>query len=870
MASQVVLKATATFPVQQSLDDVSALAGRDGKSASFQAILAAFIPTFITAVIYIIIFVQIRTKYSKIYTPRTYIGVVPEKHRTPLLPKGTRKWLNTFRQLNDKFVLRHQSLDGYLYLRFLRTIIFICFVGCCITWPILFPVNATGGGSASQLDRISFSNINGNLRLYAHAVVAWVFLGFVLVTVARERVFLSHLRQASLLAPSNAGRLSSRTVLFLRPPRVALDESKMNEVFGEDAVKQWTACRLSKLQSLVDERNTNASNLEVAEVKLIKNLNKRRLKSLHKTGSADGFDSSDLAADSKFRPTQRVPMLIGKKVDTINYSREMIAMRAEKIEKTRNSEYIKQTPIGSAVFVEFSNQAAAIRAYHQLNFGLPMKQLSPRYIGVLPKDIIWENVKKSPAARISEKFTANLFIVATIIFWTIPVSFIGTISNITYLADRVSWLHWIYDLPDPILGILTGLLPPLLLSNFVSYVPKFMRYIAKTFEPTTPAAEKQVQAWYFAFQVIQVFLITTVSSGAATIATKIAQNPGDVPALLARNLPKSSNFYLTYFILQGTSSAASNVLNYSDLLEYLGMGYLFDVTPRQKYQRYTQMKGISWGTVYPKFVNMAIIAIAYSCIAPLVLGFATLGLGFYYLSYRHNLLFVVQTKIDTRGEAYSRALQQLLTGVYLSELCLLGLFSIRKAPGPAALMGVLLVSTALYDIAINRFLRPLERFLPPRLRPEDEEAPLIDEGEAATDTNDDAGDSARSRIQHLGQAVNLPPFILNPLARFLEPAHFENRKELKKWFEHPDADDPPEYTDDELRTAYQDPLLTSKTPKVWLPRDDMGVSEKLKKENEEVDIATSDEGAWIDEKGSVAWEWENLERCSAWKKPVRY
>jgi len=79
-----------------------------------------------------------------------------------------------------------------------------------------------------------------------------------------------------------------------------------------------------------------------------------------------------------------------------------------------------------------------------------------------------------------------------------------------------------------------------------------------------------------------------------------AKNPGTVPELLARQLPKSSNYYLTYFIIQGTTTATDNLLNWSDLLQYLVLGWLFDKTPRQKYRRYTSLKGISWGKVFPK------------------------------------------------------------------------------------------------------------------------------------------------------------------------------------------------------------------------------------------------------------------------------
>jgi hypothetical protein len=53
-------------------------------------------------------------------------------------------WIANFRGLNDDHVLMHSSLDNYLFLRLFKILFTICFVGAIITWPILFPVNATG------------------------------------------------------------------------------------------------------------------------------------------------------------------------------------------------------------------------------------------------------------------------------------------------------------------------------------------------------------------------------------------------------------------------------------------------------------------------------------------------------------------------------------------------------------------------------------------------------------------------------------------------------------------------------------------------------------------------------------------------------
>jgi len=109
------------------------------------------------------------------------------------------------------------------------------------------------------------------------------------------------------------------------------------------------------------------------------------------------------------------------------------------------------------------------------------------------------------------------------------------------------------------------------------------------------------------FQVLQVFLVTTLSSGAAAVASQLVTDPSSVPQLLAQRLPSASNTYLTYFVVQALSNAPSNVLNYSDVLSFWLYDNYLDKTPRQKYNNYTSLKGAPWGKWYPKYGNFVII-----------------------------------------------------------------------------------------------------------------------------------------------------------------------------------------------------------------------------------------------------------------------
>lgn len=421
--------------------------------------------------------------------------------------------------------------------------------------------------------------------------------------------------------------------------------------------------------------------------------------------------------------------------------------------------------------------------------------------------------------------------------------------------------------------------------------------------PTSTANELKVQKWFYIFQVIQVFLVTAVFSGAATVVAQLLdklKNPTTVPELLARQLPKSANFYLTYFLIQGSTTAADNMLNYSDLLFYLFYDRFLDKTPRQKFNRFTSMKGIAWGKVYPKvcvpcmalsyhrlwatstdflpksqFANFAIIAIAYSCIAPLVMGLCVLGLSLYYFSYRHNLLFVIQSKMDTKGEAYTLALQHLLTGVYIAELALIGIFGLRQATGPSVLVGVLFILTALCNSLMNKYLEPLEKFLPTEL------ASSLDDGSETTPLLSSAEEGqAQSHIQHLGEQAHVSPEVakrvVNPMARFFEPHIFTTRRSMQAWLENDkyssmtDGGQEPSYSEDNLRTAYMNPAMTSSTPIVWLAQDCAGASKSEIRENEKAELKATDQGAWLDDSGRVKWSVDDIGQVPIWKEKTPY
>jgi calcium permeable stress-gated cation channel len=469
-------------------------------------------------------FLFFRSRYDRVYRPRTNERLFEKGWTTPSGKAGFFGLLRNYKELPDSYVLGHNSLDGYLWLRYFKMLIILSFIGCCITWPVLFPVNATGGGGQKQLDILSMSNIVSPVRYYAHALVACVYLGFVTLLVARERLFFVGLRRAYFLSAAHAQRLSSRTIMIMGIPANFLNEKSLHEMFGSSVRKIWMVTDCSKLEDDVKDRRKTAIKLEGGEMKLIKQANDNMIKAHKKNKGADAQEAGGVQPktwiNEKKRPKHRLMPQLWKKVDTINWSRGRLQELNRSVEEQQNEHLDLQHTKIPAAFIEFSSQTAAHEAFQSVGRESKRK-FSPRYIGVNPSEVIWDNLKVSYTARKGKIIIATAIIWVMVIFWAIPVAFVGALSNINYLTNKLPWLGFINDIPSVILGVVTGLLPVVLLAVLMALVPIFCGLLAKfAGEPTQSAVELKVQSWYFVFQVIQVFLITTFASSKSDIVSR--------------------------------------------------------------------------------------------------------------------------------------------------------------------------------------------------------------------------------------------------------------------------------------------------------------------------------------------------------------
>lgn len=443
--------------------------------------------------------------------------------------------------------------------------------------------------------------------------------------------------------------------------------------------------------------------------------------------------------EPKDRDTIRLPIVnqtwfpaipfVGQKVDKIYQLRRELARLNLEIEADQND--VEKFPYMNSAFIQFNHQVAAHMACQSLSHHVP-QQMAPRLVEISPDDVIWDNM----SIKWWERYLRTVLIVAVcaglIILYAVPVTFTSLLSKVHILAQDYTWLAWMNKLPSVAIAIIQGVLPALLLSLILMLVPMIFRLlIRQQGVPTGNAKELEVQTWYFTFLFIQVFFVVTLSGGLTALFTQIASHPGQVVKSLATSLPKAANYFFSYLLVQALSNSASSLLQIMSLFGWFIIGPLFSSTPRAKWRRQTTLNNVQWGTFFPPFTNFAVIGIIYSVIAPFILVFMLIIFGLFWIVYRYNVLYVYQFRNDTGGLLFPTAINQLFTGIYFMEVCLIGFFFISEDQHgkvacipQAAIMIVVAVFTALYQWQLNRAFDPLFQYLPITL---EDEAVIRDE-----------------------------------------------------------------------------------------------------------------------------------------------
>ncbi|KAH7115714.1 putative DUF221 domain protein [Dactylonectria macrodidyma] len=558
------------------------------------------------------------------------------------------------------------------------------------------------------------------------------------------------------------------------------------------------------------------------------------------------------------RPSHRPPLfgvtwlpgipLINSKIDTIFWCRQELARLNLEIEV--DQKHPEKFPLLNSAFIQFNNQVAAHMACQSAIYHFP-KYMAPRTIEISPRDVIWANMSVSWWQEWLLMIAITGVLSTMVLLWSLPVAWTAAVGQLEQLIQTNTWLQFLSrrKLIENAIKAIAGVLPSLIISLLLYLVPLIFDSLAQLKGAKTGSQKIEfVQFFYFTFLFIQLFLVVSITSSFAASLDQLLdsvqklQTGGDILDLLATNLPKGSNYFFSYMILQALSTSSSTLLQAPAIFRWYIISRLADSTPREKWLRNTKLNEIRWGAYFPIYTNFACIALVYCIIAPLISIFAIITFSLSWVSQRYMVLYVTRFDQDTGGVLYPRAINQTFTGIYTMELCIAGLlFLVKDEDGintctvHGIIMIIVLICTAIYQILLNWSFAPLFRYLPITL---EDEAALRDE---AFHRAHEYRSKLHRKKEEWGHQQELETrrgeALYNGINDEIEDLEPSVRNKL-------------------IHNAFQHEALRARRPTVWIPYDELGISDDEIRQTQTYSkyISICNEGAALDSGMRVTYE----------------
>ncbi|KAJ3763551.1 hypothetical protein EV360DRAFT_91759 [Lentinula raphanica] len=602
---------------------------------------------------------------SMIYEPKVkyHVGDKPP----PRISDSLLGWLPPLIRTKEPELVDKLGLDAVAFLRFGRLMRWLFTGVTLLTCGILIPVNAVynikdvDSSDRDILSMLTIRDVSGKI-LFVHVAVSYLITFLLIGLVYVHWKKMVELRRQWYRSPEYAQSFYARTLQVTQVPRKYQSDEGIRAIFETYKVPYPTTSvhigrKVGRLPELIEYHNATVRELETYLVKYLKN------------GSI-----------GKKRPTIRIGGMCGcggERRDAIDFYTEKLKRTEAAIEDYRN-----QIDTRKAESYGFASMAAVPYAH------IVARQLSRKHpkgtdisLAPNPKDIIWENMNKSPGEIRAKRTIGFLWLTLVCFFNTVPLFIISVLANLNAIKSFVPFLRsWASASPSTF-ALVSGVLPPTVSGIFGFFLPIIMRWLSQFMGALTHSKlDRQVIAHYFAFLVISQLVIFTligvIFNAAEEIVLEIGKdsfkdiiaNLNTLPSVINSTYINQSSYWLTFFPLRG-------FLVVFDLAQIINLVWisiktrLFGRTPRD-IREWTQPPEFQYAIYYSNTLFMASVGLVFAPLAPLVALAACVVFWMSSWVNKYQLMFVYITKVETGGRLWNVVVNRLMFNVVFMQALL--------------------------------------------------------------------------------------------------------------------------------------------------------------------------------------------------------
>ncbi|GJP41199.1 hypothetical protein CLOM_g874 [Closterium sp. NIES-68] len=587
-------------------------------------------------------------------------------------------WIKEALAMPERELIKHAGLDSVVFLHALKLGFKIFVPILLLAAAVLFPINFTGGsleaqaayaqqqvdaGNAkaklfdfSEIDKLSIANVpDASPSLWAHVVMAWVFNMWALYMMRETFKHIAHMRLDFLADQQRAP--NQFTVLVRQVPSDPIKSipETVDHFFSVNHSDHYLLTQpvynANKLSSLETKREWLGNKLIEMEIKL----EKKGVRPMHK----DGFLG-----------------MMGTRVDSIQYYEQKIEEIKKEILQEREKVVNDSTSVMPAAFVSFRTRWGAAVAAQTLQ-----SKDSSQWITVWApeqRDVKWENLPMPYVSLMLRRIMVAGIVLAIILGYTFPVSFVQSLANIDQLAKVAPFLEPILNVPF-INAFVKSILSGIALKIFLAILPALLTFLS-TAEGYTAKAGIDLAATgkYFYFIICTVFFSNVLGGVLIDQAKTLSQNPSAVPQILGDRIPTKATFFMTYTMLDGWTGMAMEVLQLVPLVMFHIKNNLLVRTPADRIKVMNPSPLTLIETLYQVELYF-LLPFVYCVSNPLYLIFAVVFFVLAFIGYRNQMINVYNAEYETAGAYWPHFHARLIASMIIQHLTLIGVLALKEA-----------------------------------------------------------------------------------------------------------------------------------------------------------------------------------------------
>ncbi len=372
----------------------------------------------------------------------------------------------------------------------------------------------------------------------------------------------------------------------------------------------------------------------------------------------------------------------------------------------------------SKAFVTFKTFTAATMARQVVH----MQLAGHLAISEAPEstDMTWSNLYTTRTELFWRQFIVEVAVLLLIIVWVAPVTLLSfvtsedAIRSWSPLIDKWcgnAWFESLIELIQPaaLVGIM-NILPPVLTG--LGIIEGMVSFSANQFRSFDR---------YFTFQVINVFLVTTIAGSVIDCIKDIYEDPSSAFYLLGNSLPKMGGFFTNYLIMKAFTGLGMEITRIPAAFSaFFKWAFTSNVTPRDRNEQvlFGSVRSLSnpgwfpFAKIYAQDTLLVVVCCTYACIAPLIL---IAGLCYFagaaYV-YKHQMLYVYEPIFETGGKWWPRMARCIVVALMFAQATMIGMMILKETYTEIYFLVGILVFTSVYFWYVNKLYVPLAMQLP--------------------------------------------------------------------------------------------------------------------------------------------------------------